>query len=88
MSFEFNQFSLDNGIKRQLTTPYTPQQNGVVERNNRTVMNMVKKKILRSLLKIWRPKATTIQEGKDLNKLQLEDLMSSYKAHGLELNKQ
>lgn len=34
------------GIKRQLTTPYTPQQNGVVERKNRTVMEMA-----RSLLK-------------------------------------
>ena len=26
------------GIKRQFTAPYTPQQNGVVERKNRTVM--------------------------------------------------
>jgi transposase InsO family protein len=28
------------GIKRQLTAPYTPQQNGVVEKRNRTVMEM------------------------------------------------
>ena len=28
------------GIKRQLTAPYSPQQNGVVERRNRTVMEM------------------------------------------------
>lgn len=34
------------GIQRHLTAPYSPQQNGVVERKNRTVMEMV-----RSLLK-------------------------------------
>lgn len=38
----FNQFCRDHGIKRQLTTAYTPQQNGVAERRNRTMMNMVR----------------------------------------------
>jgi hypothetical protein len=32
----------DVGIKRELTTPYNPQQNGVVERKNRTIMEAVK----------------------------------------------
>lgn len=41
-SFDFNNFCMENGIKRQLTTAYTPQQNGVAERKNRTVMNMVR----------------------------------------------
>nr|GEV81771.1 retrovirus-related Pol polyprotein from transposon TNT 1-94 [Tanacetum cinerariifolium] len=36
----------DNGIRRFLTAPYSPQQNEVVERNNRTILNMV-----RSMLK-------------------------------------
>jgi hypothetical protein len=31
-----------NGIKRQLTTAYTPQQNGVAERRNWTIMNLVR----------------------------------------------
>lgn len=41
-SGEFNDFCKKNGIRRQLTTAYTPQQNGVAERKNRTVMNMVR----------------------------------------------
>lgn len=41
-SSEFDKFCNDNGIKRQLTTSYTPQQNGVVERKNRTIVNMVR----------------------------------------------
>lgn len=34
------------GIKRQFNAPYSPQQNGVVDRRNRTVMEMA-----RSLMK-------------------------------------
>jgi len=41
-STEFIDFCKANGIKRQLTTAYTPQQNRVAERKNRTVMNMVR----------------------------------------------
>ena len=37
-SNEFKELCRDLGIKRELTTPYNPQQNGVVERNNRTIM--------------------------------------------------
>eukprot|EP01018_Ginkgo_biloba_P013209 Gb_00777 [translate_table: standard] len=42
ISNEFKDFCKKNGIRRQLTTPYTPQQNGVVERKNRTVMEMAR----------------------------------------------
>jgi len=41
-SNEFNEFCKINGISRQLTTSYTPQQNGAAERKNRTIMNMVR----------------------------------------------
>ncbi|KAD6453258.1 hypothetical protein E3N88_07963 [Mikania micrantha] len=34
--------SIGEGVRRQKTVPYTPQQNGVVERRNRTVMNMTR----------------------------------------------
>ena len=35
---EFEEFCKKCGIARQKTTPYTPQQNGVAERMNRTLM--------------------------------------------------
>jgi transposase InsO family protein len=35
-------FCKDVGIKRELTTPYNPKQNGVAERKNRTIMEVVK----------------------------------------------
>ncbi|KAM7488108.1 hypothetical protein LguiB_025592 [Lonicera macranthoides] len=41
-SQEFIDFCNENGIRRQLTAAYTPQQNGVAERKNRTIMNMVR----------------------------------------------
>jgi hypothetical protein len=41
-SSAFNDFCSESGIKRQLTAAYTPQQNGVSERKNRTIMNMVR----------------------------------------------
>jgi transposase InsO family protein len=52
-SQEFNTFCDINGIQRQLTAAYTPQQNEVAECKNRTIMNMVhnmlfEKKILKT----------------------------------------
>ena len=41
-SQDFNEFCKENGIKKQLTIAYTLQQNGVVERKNWTIMNMVR----------------------------------------------
>nr|GEY94214.1 hypothetical protein [Tanacetum cinerariifolium] len=41
-SKEFKGFCENNGIQRQLTAAYTPHQNGVVERKNQTLMNMVR----------------------------------------------
>ena len=45
-SRDFNMYCEDKGIRRHLTAPYTPQQNGVVERRNRLIMEMA-----RSILK-------------------------------------
>lgn len=41
-SNEFSEFCKAQGIKRQLTAAYTPQQNGVAERKNTTIMNAVR----------------------------------------------
>jgi hypothetical protein len=41
-SKEFVNFCKDVGINRELTTPYNPQQNGVAERKNRTILEAVK----------------------------------------------
>ena len=42
ISQEFNNFCNESGIHRQLTASFTPQQNGVAEMKNRTIMNMVR----------------------------------------------
>jgi transposase InsO family protein len=35
-------FLEEKGIKHEFSSPYTPQQNGVVERKNRTLLNMAR----------------------------------------------
>lgn len=39
---EFDAYLQREGIRRRLTTPYTPQQNGVAERKNRTLIDMAR----------------------------------------------
>lgn len=39
---EFNKFCKDHGITRHRTVRFTPQQNGVAERLNRTIMERVR----------------------------------------------
>jgi transposase InsO family protein len=46
VSTEFNEYCENEGITHEVTPPYTPQHNGVAERKNRTLLNMV-----RSMLK-------------------------------------
>ena len=42
MSKEFDAFLAESGIKHQCTVPYTPQQNGVAERKNMSLMEMAR----------------------------------------------
>jgi len=41
-SIEFKEYCDERGVKHFTTTPYTPQQNGVVEHRNRTVVEMAR----------------------------------------------
>lgn len=51
----FDEFLADEGIKRQLTVSYTPQQNGVAERANRTLIEMARSMIIHAGVKhyLW-----------------------------------
>ena len=50
MSKEFSQYLAQNGIKSQFTTPHSPQQNGVAERFNRTIIDTMRVLIKQSNL--------------------------------------
>ncbi len=45
VSKKFDNFLHECGIQRQTSAPYTPQQNGVAERANRTIMECVRSMI-------------------------------------------
>jgi transposase InsO family protein len=40
-SHEFVQFFRERGIKHEFTAPYSPEQNGVEERKNRTIQERI-----------------------------------------------
>ena len=39
ISHELNNFCIERGIKRQVSAPGTPEQNGIAERRNRSIMD-------------------------------------------------
>eukprot|EP00253_Pinus_taeda_P029619 PITA_29619 len=51
-SNEFENYLCQHEIKHQTTTPYNPQQNGVAERMNRTILNMVRSMLFFKNVKI------------------------------------
>ena len=46
-STEFEVFCEVHGIRRELTGAYTPQQNGVSKRKNRTILNVMRNLLAR-----------------------------------------
>ncbi|KAL0330392.1 UNVERIFIED_CONTAM: Retrovirus-related Pol polyprotein from transposon TNT 1-94 [Sesamum radiatum] len=59
---QFTDFCNEFGIKRHKTTPYTPQQNGVAERMNRTLLNKVRCLLISSGLSktFWEALSTVV----------------------------
>jgi transposase InsO family protein len=55
LSHEFHDFLHHKGIVSQHSCPYTPQQNGVVEQNNRHLLDVVRTLLLESFIpsKFW-----------------------------------
>ena len=49
---QFEELCIEKGIIRKLTTHYTPQQNGVVERRNRTLLDMTRSMMAQTNLPI------------------------------------
>lgn len=47
---KFDEFLRENGIRRRLTVPHTPEQNGVAERKNRTLVDMARCMLIQSKL--------------------------------------
>ena len=52
LSLEFHDYLKECGIVSQLTPPRTPQLNGVAERRNRTLLDMVRSMMSRTSLPI------------------------------------
>ena len=72
ISHEFNNFCIEKGIKRQVSAPGTPEQNGIAERRNRSIMDcartlMIEKKVA---LKYWKEAISTAVHT--LNRVQLK----------------
>ena len=41
-SVEFGAYCAERDVQQQLTAPYSPQQNGMVERRNQSIVNMAR----------------------------------------------
>ena len=61
VSKKFQEFCITRGIDKQLTVPYTPQQNGVAERMNRTLMEMARSMMYHANIpqKLWAEAVST-----------------------------
>ncbi|GAU35215.1 hypothetical protein TSUD_204910 [Trifolium subterraneum] len=68
-SNEFKQFLVEQGIEHEVTAPYTPQHNGLAERRNRTVLNMVRSMLREKSLPsfLWGEAASTALHSKQVS---------------------
>jgi transposase InsO family protein len=57
----FHEYFTELGVRRELTSPYTPQQNGVVERRNQTVVRTAQRMLkVKNLPGIFWGEAVTV----------------------------
>nr|GFD07695.1 zinc finger, CCHC-type [Tanacetum cinerariifolium] len=63
-SNEFTKYCKKNGIARELTAPYSPQQNGVVERRNRIVLSTTRS--MMKAMKLYDPIAKKKHVSRDV----------------------
>lgn len=86
-SNEFKEFCREAGIKRETIVPYNPEQNGIAERKNRTIMKAAKAMIHDQDLAffLWAESGNTIVYVQNrcprhvLNNLTLEEVFTSMK---------
>jgi len=55
LSEQFKELCDEKGIERHSTIPYTPQQNGIAEKKNRTLLEMVRSMMAQAnlLISYW-----------------------------------
>jgi transposase InsO family protein len=49
----FTEYCSDHGVQRHLTTPYTPEQNGVAKRRNQSVLGMARSMLQAMTMPNW-----------------------------------
>ena len=81
-SSEFTSYLTKEGIKHELTTPHTPQQNGVAERLNRTLIEGVRSMLANSKLphRFWAEALSTTVYLRNRSPTKALDRITPYEA--------
>jgi transposase InsO family protein len=85
LSPDFSEYCVETGVRRHLTTPYSPQQNIVVECYNQLVVAMMQSmmKVKNLLGFFWSEVVTTVVNLLNMSPTQSVEGMTPYKAwHG------
>jgi transposase InsO family protein len=74
-NLQVEEFLEEEGIKHKFSAPYTPQQNGVVERKNRTLIDMARTTLgeFKTLERFWSKAVNTACHA--INRLYLHRLL-------------
>jgi len=81
-SKQFQDYLDSEGVKHERTIPKTPQQNGVAERFNRTIIEMVRTMLIQSKLpqKFWAEALATAVHLRNISPTKAVDCMTPYQA--------